>query len=405
MEEADTDTTPRRPKPPFRKRRLLGAVLLALPLLWLGWRSAVSRMDFPRLIIRPPLPPLKPPQELDGSPAVGAVALSPDGKIIWSGGNQPIVKIGKTYFNSNAALPIYAWDAHTGQQLYSLPGHLRQVTALTCSPDGRWLASSGWDNTTRLWDTRTRQMVWSRPGSPPTLVFSPDSKRLANGGEIWDAGTGATLRTFRLPPQGHSRGEMDGLHGASFSLNGRTLACVDDRLVSIPTSKMEQRAGVYNHLRGNRIRLWDVATRRLQTTLPYDQTLDMAYSPDGRWLACINNNSQASGSSDGGIVRVIDSATGIEKWHFERSSNMDWCMVCLRYSPNGKWIAVELINHEVVLFSAATGHLFKRLHAYELPHGGSFQLTHSALAFSSDGKTLVGRGDNTVQVWNTSSLP
>ena len=29
----------------------------------------------------------------------------------------------------------------------------------------------------------------------------------------------------------------------------------------------------------------------------------------------------------------------------------------------------------------------------------------SALAFSRDGKTLVGRGDNTVQVWDTSSLP
>lgn len=403
MEEADT--APRRPKPRFRKRRLLGAVLLALPLLWLGWRSAVSRMDFPRLILRPPLPALKPPQEPDGSPAVGAVALSPDGKIIWSGGSRISGKIGDKFYDFKIALPIYAWDAHTGRRLYSLPGHLRQVTALACSPDGRWLASSGWDNTTKLWDTRTRQRVWSRPGSPPTLVFSPDSKHLADGGELWDVRTGATLRTFRLPPQGHSRGEMNELYGASFSPDGRTLACVDDLLISTPTSRAEQTAGIYNHLRGNRIRLWDVTTGRLQTTLPYDQTLDMAYSPDGRWIACINNTSQMSGSAGGGLVRVIDSATGIEKWHFERPLTIDLCMFCLRYSPNGKWLAVELINHDVVLFNAATGKVFKCLHAYELPHGGSFQLTHSALAFSSDGKTLVGRGDNTVQVWDTSSLP
>ncbi len=404
MEEADTDTAPRRLKPRFRKRRVLGAVLLTLPLLWLGWRSAVSRMDFPCLIIRPPLPALKPPQEPDGSPAIGAVALSPDGKIIWSGGSQPSGKIGEKFFNPNALLPIYAWDAHTGQRLYSLPGHLRQVTALACSPDGRWLASSGWDNTTKLWNTQTRQVVWSRPGCPPTLVFSPNSKLLASGGEIWDAGTGKVVRVVKkspADPYDHAHGAD--LYGAAFSPDGTVFACVSDDYHYDPASFISLNST--QRVVGHRVQLWDVASGRLRTTLPYSQTQDVTYSPDGRWIACIYDTSEMVGGSNGGVVRVLDTVTGTEQWHFEKIKDSDWCMVCLRYSPNGKWLAVELINHDVVLFNAANGHLFKRLHAYELPHGGSFQLTHSALAFSSDGRTLVGRGDNTVQVWDTSSLP
>jgi len=404
MEEADTDTAPRRSKPRFRKRRVLGAVLLALPLLWLGWRSAVSRMDFPRLIIRPPLPPLKPPQEPDGSPAMGAVALSPDGKIIWTGSNLPFVNIGKKFYLSPLVLPIYAWDAHTGQQLYSLPGHLRQVTALACSPDGRWLASSGWDNTTKLWDTRTRQMVWSRPGSPPTLVFSPDSKLLATGGEIWDARTGKDVRVVKKSSADlFDHAHPADLYGAAFSPDGKVFACVSDDYHYDPASLLSVTQP--QRVVGHRVQLWDTASGRLNTTLPDSQTQDVTYSPDGHGIACIYDTSEMVGGSNGGVVRVLNALTGAEQWHFEKIKDSSWCMVSLRYSPNGKWLAVELINHDVVLFNAATGHLFKRLHAYELPHGGSFQLTHSALAFSGDGKTLVGRGDNTVQVWDTSGLP
>ena len=406
MEEADTNAALHRPKPRFRKRRMLGAILLALLLLWLGWRSAVSRMDFPRLIICPPLPALKANQTLDGSPTLGALALSPDGKTLWSGGNIPFVNSGKRSIAPPLVLPIYAWDAHTGRQLYSLPGHLRQVSALACSPDGRWLASSGWDNTIKLWDTQTRQLVWSQPDEKATLLFSPDGKLLWTGSELRDAGTGRVLRSFRLPPHGHFNGDMDDMAGAAFSQDGRTLACIAGDPEWVKASPAQQAAsGTAVHIRGQRIYLWDVASGRLKTIFPLDQTRAVAFSPDGRSLACICNSGQMMGGTDGSAVRVLDAVTGAEKWHWERQDDPDWFLLCLTYSPNGEWLAAETMNHDVVLFSAATGNLFKRLHIYEPPHGGSFQMTHSALAFSSDGKTLVGRGDNTVQVWDTSSLP
>jgi len=96
---------------PSRRRRLLGAALLALPLLWGGWRTAVRRMDFPRLIIRQPVPTLPPPLEPGDDLAVRAVAVSPDGRTVWSGGHLAFVKAGEKTFLSPAVLPICAWDA------------------------------------------------------------------------------------------------------------------------------------------------------------------------------------------------------------------------------------------------------------------------------------------------------
>src|SRR5262245_12636606 len=71
--------------------------------------------------------------------------------------------------------------------------HLGQVYAVAISPDGKTIASGGNDNTLRLWETATGKELLAVP-SPKTgvrcVAFSRDGKLVATGGyqavQLWD---------------------------------------------------------------------------------------------------------------------------------------------------------------------------------------------------------------------------
>src|SRR5207248_6469630 len=78
---------------------------------------------------------------------------------------------------------VKVWDVRTGQEVHSLPGHTEAIYSVAFSPDGRLLASAGWDSKIMVWNLTTGREAFNVQavfvGSPWRVEFSPDGRLLA----------------------------------------------------------------------------------------------------------------------------------------------------------------------------------------------------------------------------------
>jgi WD40 repeat protein len=188
---------------------------------------------------------------------VSALAMSPDGRLLASGGGS----------NEHPENNLQLWEMPTGKPRGLLKGHTDAVLSLAFSPDGSILASGSSDRTVKLWDPQSgtvrQTLTGESSGQVPLVAFSPSGTTLAIVGLDLNRG----IRLLDIPSGATRTLDADFTDSVAFSPDGRTVAVGQNNPAEIE--------------------LLDVASGVLKRRLegPPGAVDSLVFSPDGKLLA------------------------------------------------------------------------------------------------------------------------
>ena len=242
---------------------------------------------------------------------VRAVAVTPDGRRLVSGGDDHTIRI---------------WNVASGKLERTLEGHTDSVRAVAITPDGRRIVSGGTYDAVRVWDLASGKFVHTIAGQSGyravySVAVSPDGRRVIWGGagaavQVWDLASGRIERTLKS--------QDSTVRAVAISRDGNSALSGGD---------------------SGQVQVWDLASGRLVQTLNgyASSVCAIAATPDGSRIV--------SGGHDG-TVQVWSMARGrLEQSLWGHTGSVDGIAV----TADGKRIVSHGGDGKVRIWDLATG--------------------------------------------------
>ena len=250
--------------------------------------------------------------------SIFALAFTPDGKSLATAGYDRIIR-------------VWTIGGETSKPARELRDHSDTVYGLSFHPNGKLLASGSADRAVKVWNLETGQRLYTLGDNTDwvyAVAWSPDGSRLAAGG------VDKSLRVWKADAAGGTLEQSTFAHAGpvvklAFAGDGKTLATAgEDRLVKI----------------------WDAGTLREKATFAAqpDAILSLAVRPDGKQIAV--------GRYDGKLS-LLDGTTGKEQFApvpvVPQPPRI--ASISPTYLPRGKTTRVQLTGRGLNLATALVG--------------------------------------------------
>ena len=240
---------------------------------------------------------------------IKSASFSPDSKFIVTSSWDNTTKI---------------WNAEDGKLIHDFKGHTDKIRTSVFSPDGKYVLTASWDSTAKIWDVASGNLILSLKGHNGPLnsaAYSPDGKYIVttsmdNTAKIWSAANGQLIGSL----EGHKQPVIS----ATYSPDGKFIL----------TASWDYTARIWNALNGKLVKELRGHTASLKSA---------TWSPDGKFIVT---------TSEDNTVKRWNGLTGEFLYTFFAVDSSDYLAIDKDGRYDGTPVARKMLyyvcNNEIV---------------------------------------------------------
>lgn len=316
---------------------------------------------------------------------VDAVAYSPDGRFLVTGGNGT----------------VYLWNVETGELLRSFVGHEGWVGEIAFAPDGQHFATGGYDKVPRIWRMdRATPSIELEPleETISALAFSADGNTLAaadseGGISVWTFGENGSRRTVDVEDSTEALGFEEeygslifvGRHGVR-SIELETMEVASPYADTFGTiwsaAFLKDGESLIIGIDEGPLQLWNIRSGEMVRSF--------AGAPASNYWVLVSPDGKTAVASLG----VVDEGEQVVYWDVEKGvetgqGKLAERIPTLTVSPDGKSVAVA-VDGGVEIRDFATGATSRFLHG----------ATYSGETIDAVAGTAVTSANHRARIWS-----